>query len=125
MQRVLDLFPVYLCDSRRAAALVAFDLLQPERARRRGPYNQNETSNASHHSRRSAHGGAHYRARAKAGTLVDPVPAGALTLAQASRLAEIGQLAFQALLAERRIPIHYGIEEFHDDLRTLRQMGGL
>ena len=48
-----------------------------------------------------------------------------LTLAQASRLAEMGQLAFQALLAERQIPIHYGIEEFHEDLRTLRQMGRL
>ena len=46
-----------------------------------------------------------------------------LTLAQASRLAAMGQLEFQALLAERQIPIHYGIEEFHDDLRTLRQMG--
>jgi predicted HTH domain antitoxin len=44
-----------------------------------------------------------------------------LTLAQASRLAEMGQLAFQALLAERQIPIHYGVEEFRDDLRTLRQ----
>lgn len=48
-----------------------------------------------------------------------------LTLARASRLAEMGQLAFQALLAERQIPIHYGVEEFHDDLRTLRQMGRL
>jgi predicted HTH domain antitoxin len=48
-----------------------------------------------------------------------------LTLAQASRLAEMGQLAFQALLAARQIPIHYGIEEFHEDLRTLRQMGRL
>jgi predicted HTH domain antitoxin len=48
-----------------------------------------------------------------------------LTLAQASRFAEMGQLAFQALLAERQIPIHYGIEEFRDDLRTLRQMGRL
>jgi predicted HTH domain antitoxin len=48
-----------------------------------------------------------------------------LTLAQASRLAEMGQLAFQALLADRQIPIHYGIEEFHEDLRTLRQMGRL
>ena len=48
-----------------------------------------------------------------------------LTLAQASRLAEMGQLAFQALLADRQIPIHYGIEEFHADLRTLRQMGRL
>jgi predicted HTH domain antitoxin len=48
-----------------------------------------------------------------------------LTLAQASRLAGMGQLAFQALLAERQIPIHYGVEEFRDDLRTLRQMGRL
>ena len=44
-----------------------------------------------------------------------------LTLAQASRLAEMSQLAFQALLADRRIPIHYGIEEFREDVKTLRQ----
>jgi predicted HTH domain antitoxin len=31
-----------------------------------------------------------------------------LILAQASRFAEMSQLAFQALLAEPRIPIHYG-----------------
>ena len=42
-----------------------------------------------------------------------------LTLAQASRLAEMGQHAFQSLLAERRIPIHYGVEEFRQDVRTL------
>jgi len=48
-----------------------------------------------------------------------------LTLAQASRLAEMSQLAFQALLADRQIPIHYGVEEFREDLRTLRQMEGL
>ena len=35
-----------------------------------------------------------------------------LTLAQASRLAEMSQLASQALLAERQIPIHYGLDEF-------------
>lgn len=40
-----------------------------------------------------------------------------LTLAQASRLAEIDQLSFQAVLADRRIPIHYGIEEFREDLQ--------
>ena len=45
-----------------------------------------------------------------------------LTLAQASRLAGLGQLAFQALLAEREIPIHYGIPEFQEDLRALRQL---
>ena len=46
-----------------------------------------------------------------------------LTLAQASRLAQMSQLAFQALLAERRIPIHYGVEEFREDLRALRRTG--
>ena len=44
-----------------------------------------------------------------------------LTLAQASHVAEMSQLAFQALLADRRIPIHYGVEEFREDLRTLGQ----
>ena len=48
-----------------------------------------------------------------------------LTLAQASRLAGLDQLAFQAMLAERQIPIHYGIEEFQADLHTLRELGRL
>ena len=48
-----------------------------------------------------------------------------LTLAQAARLAEMSQLAFQALLAGRRIPVHYGVEEFREDLRTLQQTGRL
>ena len=42
-----------------------------------------------------------------------------LTLAQASRLAEMGQLSFQALLADRHIPIHYGVDEFREDVRAL------
>lgn len=48
-----------------------------------------------------------------------------LTLAQACRVAEMTQLAFQAVLAERHIPIHYGVEEFREDVRTLRQMNQL
>jgi predicted HTH domain antitoxin len=44
-----------------------------------------------------------------------------LTLAQASRLADMSQLAFQGLLASRQIPVHYGVEEFREDLRALRQ----
>ena len=48
-----------------------------------------------------------------------------LTLAQASRLAQMSQLGFQALLAECQIPIHYGIEEFREDRRTLRQTESL
>ncbi len=46
-----------------------------------------------------------------------------LTLAQASGLAELSQREFQRLLAERHIPIHYGTEEFKQDLRTLRKIG--
>ena len=42
-----------------------------------------------------------------------------LTLGQASRLAELDQFSFQSVLADREIPIHYGIEEFHEDLRTI------
>ena len=42
-----------------------------------------------------------------------------LTLAQASRLAEMSQLEFQAFLADRQIPVHYGIQEFREDLRGL------
>lgn len=48
-----------------------------------------------------------------------------LTLAQASHLAEVKQLEFQALLADRQIPIHYGVEDFRDDIETLRQLGRL
>jgi predicted HTH domain antitoxin len=42
-----------------------------------------------------------------------------LTLPQASRLAEMDHFAFQSVLADREIPIHYGVEEFHEDLRTI------
>jgi predicted HTH domain antitoxin len=44
-----------------------------------------------------------------------------LTLGQASRLAEMTQLAFQALLADRQIPIHYAVEEFRENVWTSRQ----
>ena len=48
-----------------------------------------------------------------------------LTLSQARRLAGMSHLDFQGMLAERQIPIHYGVEEFHEDLQTLRAMGRL
>lgn len=44
---------------------------------------------------------------------------GRLTLAQGSRLAGMTQLRFQHLLASRRIPVHYDVEEFEQDLKTL------
>ena len=46
-----------------------------------------------------------------------------LTLAQASRLAGLDRLQFQHLLASRRIPINYDIEDFKKDLDTLRKIG--
>lgn len=45
-----------------------------------------------------------------------------LTLAQAARLADLPQLDFQALLADRRIPIHYDVGEFEEDLKTLERL---
>jgi predicted HTH domain antitoxin len=46
-----------------------------------------------------------------------------LTLAQASQLAGMHRVAFQHLLASRHIPVHYGVEDFEQDLQTLREMG--
>ena len=46
-----------------------------------------------------------------------------LTLAQSSRLAGMDRLRFQHLLASRDIPVHYDVEEFEQDLATLRSLG--
>lgn len=46
-----------------------------------------------------------------------------LTLAQASRLARMDLLRFQHLLASRGIPVHYDLDEFEQDLSTLRDLG--
>jgi predicted HTH domain antitoxin len=48
-----------------------------------------------------------------------------LTLAQASRFADIHRVAFQHLLASRHIPVHYGVEDFEQDIHNLREMGRL
>jgi predicted HTH domain antitoxin len=45
-----------------------------------------------------------------------------LTLGQASELAGMSQYQFQHLLASREIPIHYGIEEFKEDLDTIKEL---
>lgn len=44
-----------------------------------------------------------------------------LTLGQASRLAGMGRLQFQHLLASRRIPVHYDVAEFEEDLEILKK----
>lgn len=48
-----------------------------------------------------------------------------LSLGKASKLARMGRIQFQLLLASRQIPINYGIEDFEADLQTLRKMGHL
>lgn len=48
-----------------------------------------------------------------------------LTLAQAGRFAGMHRVAFQHLLASRRISPHYGIEDFEKDIQNLQEMGRL
>ena len=46
-----------------------------------------------------------------------------MTLAAANRLAGLPRLDFQKKLADRKIPIHYDVEDFRDDMNTLRESG--
>ncbi len=46
-----------------------------------------------------------------------------LTLGKASRLAGIDQIQFQRLLASRRIPVHYDVAEFREDIKSLKEQG--
>jgi predicted HTH domain antitoxin len=48
-----------------------------------------------------------------------------LTLGQAAILAAKPQLEFQRLLASRKIPLHYGIEEMEQDIRRAARIGGM
>ncbi len=45
-----------------------------------------------------------------------------VTLGQASQFAGLNQLQFQYILASRRIPVHYDVNEFEEDLKTLHEM---
>lgn len=46
-----------------------------------------------------------------------------ITLGTASQFAGMNQLEFQGILGRRKIPIHYGVEEFRQDLRMLNANG--
>jgi len=46
-----------------------------------------------------------------------------ITLGTVSQFAGMNQLEFQRILGNRKIPIHYGVEEFQQDLRTLEANG--
>lgn len=46
-----------------------------------------------------------------------------LTLGKASRILGITQLEFQALLASHNIYIYYDVEDLHEDVRNLQELG--
>lgn len=45
-----------------------------------------------------------------------------VTLGQAAEIAGLPQFLFQKELGKRKIPIHYGIEEYKRDLETIAKM---
>ncbi len=46
-----------------------------------------------------------------------------LTLGKASRILGMTQLEFQALLASRDLYIHYDVEDLHEDVKNLKELG--
>ena len=46
-----------------------------------------------------------------------------ITLGTASQFTGMNQLELQRILGSRKIPIHYGVEDFQQDLRTLEVNG--
>lgn len=48
-----------------------------------------------------------------------------LTLAQASRLANLPRLSFQKLLASRHIPVHYDVPELEAEVAMMQEIGYL
>ena len=50
---------------------------------------------------------------------------GRLSIGKARELADMTLWEFRQLLASRRIPPHYDVEDLEQDVRTLREMGRL
>lgn len=50
---------------------------------------------------------------------------GNLSLGRASRLAGMGRIEFQQLLASRQIPMQYDVADLEADIETLRSLGRL
>lgn len=48
-----------------------------------------------------------------------------LTLEQASKLALLDQHQFQSALADREVPLHYGVDDLQEDVETLQRLGRL
>lgn len=50
---------------------------------------------------------------------------GKLSFGKARELAELSAWKFQHLLGSRGVPVHYDIEEYEQDRRTLKNLGRL
>jgi predicted HTH domain antitoxin len=48
-----------------------------------------------------------------------------VSLGKASKIANMTYVEFQQLIAERNIPLHYDIEEFEEDIASLKATGWL
>jgi predicted HTH domain antitoxin len=46
-----------------------------------------------------------------------------ITLGSASHFLRMTQLQFQALLAEKNLCVHYDVDELHEDVQNLKEMG--
>jgi len=50
---------------------------------------------------------------------------GKLSFGKAREMAGMTAWAFQQLLGSRKIPVHYDVEEYEEDLQTLEELGRL
>ena len=50
---------------------------------------------------------------------------GKLSFGKAREMAGMTVWAFQQLLASREIPVHYDVEDYEEDLTTLKELGRL
>ena len=50
---------------------------------------------------------------------------GRLSFGKAREMAGMTVWAFQQLLASREIPVHYDVEDYEEDLATLKELGRL
>jgi predicted HTH domain antitoxin len=48
-----------------------------------------------------------------------------VSLGKASKIANMNYVEFQELLAKRNISLHYDVEEFEEDIKTLKETGWL
>jgi predicted HTH domain antitoxin len=50
---------------------------------------------------------------------------GKLSFGKAREMAGMTVWTFQQLLGSREIPVHYGVEDYDEDLKTLKELGRL